>query len=373
MVLYSVSGLVGVGAAVLWTAQGTFISKNSTNETRKRNNGVFWACFQASLIVGNVYVYFSWKGIDEIESKQRIPLYSVFTGLAGLGCIGFLFLGNGGSQLDSTYAEIDDNDESDIENEENNEIDLNAGIGENFENGEDYENDEDILIAPPTTTEFQKCLTILKQAVSLLTTSSMLLTTITFAYTGFSLSFWSAIYPTCIANTKSFGVDTDSLLGINGIVMGSGQVAGGLLFSILPSFSTPNSILSKLDKRLIICLGFFTQTIGYALFILNFGNDCENGKSIVFEETNYSVSLVIAFLLGFGDCCFNTQIYNHLGDVHTENPAPAFAIFKSVQSVFAAIGFFGTRKIGMIVEGLVLAVFSGVSAISFVVMCHFID
>ena len=43
---YVVSILVGIGAAVIWTAQGVYLAKNSNDATISRNSGVFWALFQ---------------------------------------------------------------------------------------------------------------------------------------------------------------------------------------------------------------------------------------------------------------------------------------------------------------------------------------
>ena len=59
--------------------------------------------------------------------------------------------------------------------------------------------------------------------------------------------------------------------------------------------------------------------------------------------TTYIVSsaylaMVCSLLLGFGDACFNTQIYSLLGSVYPDNSSPAFALYKFVQSLAAAIG-----------------------------------
>lgn len=47
----------------------------------------------------------------------------------------------------------------------------------------------------------------------------------------------------------------------------------------------------------------------------------------------FSAILAIACsaLLGFGDSCFNTQIYAAIGTIFNDESAPAFAIFKFVQ------------------------------------------
>lgn len=43
------------------------------------------------------------------------------------------------------------------------------------------------------------------------------------------------------------------------------------------------------------------------------------------------LAIFCSFLLGFGDSCFNTQIYNVIGQRYSENSAPAMALFKFMQ------------------------------------------
>ena len=51
-VLYIYSVIIGIGAAVLWTAQGTLMVAYSNKETMDRNANIFWAQFQTCLIIG---------------------------------------------------------------------------------------------------------------------------------------------------------------------------------------------------------------------------------------------------------------------------------------------------------------------------------
>jgi Ion channel regulatory protein UNC-93 len=43
---YTASALVGIGAALLWTAQGAYLAVNSDESTVSRNTGIFWALIQ---------------------------------------------------------------------------------------------------------------------------------------------------------------------------------------------------------------------------------------------------------------------------------------------------------------------------------------
>jgi hypothetical protein len=50
--VYFMSVVIGMSAAVLWAAQGTFIVRNSTDLDRGRKTGMFWAIFQMCLMLG---------------------------------------------------------------------------------------------------------------------------------------------------------------------------------------------------------------------------------------------------------------------------------------------------------------------------------
>lgn len=360
--LYFTSALVGLGAAVLWTAQGAFISDNSSDETRQKNNGIFWAFLQFSLIFGNLYVYVVWKGVKEIFSAQRVPLYIIFTALSGVGALGFLTVTN------TTQAPDDEEEEK---------ARLNEG-GSNSPPKSPVDDSHAVMIqdasssvASSQESTLRMCLRVIKEAFLLLPTINMLIILITFAYTGLSLSYWSSVYPTCVAATKSesFGHDSDRLMGINGITTGLGQVIGGLLFSMIPSLA------KRADKKIIVLLGGGVHLAAFTLIYANFGSgsdeleNCESGEGALFNTSRYYVSVIVAFMLGFGDCCFNTQVYTHLGWYYKENPAPAFAIFKSIQSVFTAISFFVVTSMKLKWQLALLASSNLISIVSFVALC----
>ena len=68
---------------------------------------------------------------------------------------------------------------------------------------------------------------------------------------------------------------------------------------------------------------------------------------------------------GLGDSCFNTQVYSILGSVYKEDSAPAFAIFKFVQSTSAAIAFFYSNHMELPYQLLILVIFCVGGTISF--------
>ncbi|XP_069125412.1 UNC93-like protein MFSD11 [Argopecten irradians] len=90
--LYLGSVLVGIGAAILWTAQGNFLTINSDSNTVSRNSGIFWALLQCSLLIGNIYSYFVLKGRENIDDDERFKLFAGLSGAALVGVLLFLTL-----------------------------------------------------------------------------------------------------------------------------------------------------------------------------------------------------------------------------------------------------------------------------------------
>lgn len=44
--LYASSAVLGIGAALIWTGQGTYLSRCSNSDNISRNSGIFWAMLQ---------------------------------------------------------------------------------------------------------------------------------------------------------------------------------------------------------------------------------------------------------------------------------------------------------------------------------------
>ena len=88
--LYGLSAVLGVGAAIIWTAQGVFLTQNSDETTMSRNSGIFWAMLQFSMVIGNTFVFIQFQGLTDIDRHTRSVVVIV---LLVVCCVGVLTLG----------------------------------------------------------------------------------------------------------------------------------------------------------------------------------------------------------------------------------------------------------------------------------------
>uniref|UniRef100_A0A673XS27 UNC93-like protein MFSD11 n=1 Tax=Salmo trutta TaxID=8032 RepID=A0A673XS27_SALTR len=269
---YFTSVLIGIGAAMLWTAQGHFLVENSDASTINRNTGMFWALLQCSMLFGNLYIYFDWNGRRIISDRSRKTIFIGLLVTSVLGTLSFL-------ALRKTLPP-----EEEMLNEEEGQ--------------------------PLLSSRMMLCVVIV----------------------GLELSFYSGVYGTCIGATTEFGAAAKGLIGISGIVVGIGEIVGGGVFGLVCKNN-------RFRRTSVVFLGMVVHFVAFYLIYLNIPDDAPV-LSVSYLFPSISIALLCSFLLGLGDSCFNTQLYSILGRVYAEQSAPAFAIFKFIQSIFAAVAFF---------------------------------
>lgn len=314
ILLYGCSALIGLGAALIWVAQGNFLTINSGESTMERNSGIFWAMLQCSLLIGNTYVYFVFRGENDIGKSLRTTVAVVLLSITSVGVLTFLFL------RPTPWATSD---------------------------------------SAASSSPAQ----ILRGSFKLLVTPGMLLLVLTFAYTGLVLTFWSGVYGTCIGRTKLFGEDAKSLVGLHGIVVGVGEIVGGLAFGIFGQYL--NKYIGRTPR---VILGFVLHITAFIIALINlpFNSTMSDTNDQAIIEVNASLAIFASFLLGLGDACYNTQIYAIIGSLYSDNSAPAFAIFKFVQSGLAAVSFFYSSHLQLQWQLLFLAIFSIIGTSTFI-------
>jgi MFS family permease len=326
--LYTVSAVLGFGAAIIWTGQGTYLSRCSDESTISRNSGIFWAMLQMSMFIGNLFVFFQFQGKTHIDQETRTL---VFTVLIAIGILGFIFLA-GLRRVDS----------------------------EEVVHADDPEPDEDV----PSGSS-NNMMAAFKSSIQLFFTKDMILLSIAFFYTGLELSFFSGVYSPSIGFTSAFNDLAKPLVGLSGIFIGVGEVFGGVLFGLLGSKT------KKLGRNPIVVMGFIIHFVSFVLIFLNLPNASPLGETsdvAFFNPPIPSVALTCSFLLGFGDSCFNTQIYSMLGGVFAKKSTEAFSIFKFTQSIAAAISFAYSSYLGLRIQMIILVVLGVVGTASFYIV-----
>ncbi|KAA0203254.1 hypothetical protein HAZT_HAZT006872, partial [Hyalella azteca] len=185
----------------------------------------------------------------------------------------------------------------------------------------------------------------LMKSFKLFVTIDMLRLSVTFFYTGLELSFFSGVYSACLSFTQRFP-DPKMLVGLSGISIGVGEILAGATFGIFGSKTI------KFGRDPIVLLGFLIHMACFYLIFLNLPKDSPLGDT--YGPSKFSdgqpivwIALLCSFLLGFGDACFNTQVYSLLGSEYSDNSGPAFAVFKFVQSFSAACCFFYSTYISL--------------------------
>lgn len=312
---YTASVLVGVGAAVLWTAQGNVLATNSSERTIGRNSGIFWALLQFSLFFGNLYIYCAWRGLDVITDKDRKTVFISLTVISLVGCFLFFLIRKPEAEPSSPATDVN---EPLIQNQESS------------DSSTSYSASQSGLCAQALDAFVQSC--------KLFVTKEMLLLSICIAYTGLELTFYSGVYGTSIGAMTQFGGDAKGLIGLSGICIGAGEILGGGVFGMLNK-------CNRFGRNPVVLLGLITHYLAFYLIFLNIAADApvasQAGTDLrAFISPNVGVALFCSFLLGLGDSCFNTQLLSIIGFMFKDNSAPAFAVFKFIQSIMAAIAFF---------------------------------
>lgn len=272
ILFYLAAALIGIGAGPLWTAQGSYLAKNSDSQTSGRNAALFWSMLQSSILFGNIFVYLAFNSQTNISDETRYIVYGVLTTVCLIGTICLLFL-------------------------RDNSVD-NGHITNNFVVINDTNN---------ALTALGQFLTALKLAKTL----NMILLSFAFLFTGQLLSFFSGVYGTAIGATVQFGLDSKKYIGLSGVFIGIGEIIGGSVFGLMGSRITSKG----LNRDSIFVLGYLVTMSALSLIFINLPPDSSLVQQTHMEtiiKPRIWIAMLSSSLIGFGDACFNTQIYSLL-------------------------------------------------------------
>uniref|UniRef100_UPI00358FFD83 UNC93-like protein MFSD11 n=1 Tax=Myxine glutinosa TaxID=7769 RepID=UPI00358FFD83 len=361
---YTSSVSIGAAAAVLWTAQGTCLTLNSDSTTMARNTGIFWALLQCSFLLGNLHVYISWQGKTHILDSDRRVLFIVLTIICASGALLLLIIRRipnttGGPSLEGSILVDKPAWRTLVDRVQDTDPVVERYL--KFKRGLD-----DALL--PYKELHRNVGQSVRNSVRLFFTRHMLLLSVCIAYTGLQLTFFTGVYGTCLGATNHLA-NAKSLIGLSGILIGIGEITGGALFGVVSQWL--KRCRTRLNHSAVVVLGLLTHLTAFVLVFLNLPPEAPIAGGIGTDKLSYlhpsvAVALLCSFLLGFGDSCYNTQLYNVLGNCYASDSAPAFAIFKFVQSIMASIAFFYSNYLFLQWQLLILGVVAILGAMSFI-------
>lgn len=304
------AGLLGIGGAVLWTAQGAFLTSLSRNEERGKNVGLFWGIFSTSGIVGNLASFFVLHYTNINPSYLMIG----FTVLAVIGAIVLATLRKPHESIVVDGAAIVA------------EPSINNSTTTDVDDGTPQIVDTTPLIggggAPARLSGWPgvKALLMLKQTWLLLPLQLLI---------GSDLSYNVGLFPTLLPD--------QTFIGLVMMVTGFAQVAGGTLWGYLSD---------RMDRRLILATGVF-------IYLFALGVSWVFHLGVIGELPGMAAAIpilpyFIAFFLALGDSCFNVTYLNVTGTAFEAHQSTmAFAFFQFFQSASAAATFLLSSHFGV--------------------------
>lgn len=215
ILFYVAAALIGLGAGPLWTAQGSYLAKNSDPDTSGRNAALFWSMLQSSILFGNIFVYIAFSDQSVISDKTRYVVYGVLTTVCSVGVLLLLAL---------------------------------------------RDNSRTVIINERSMSAIGQFVGALKLAKTL----HMILLAFAFLFTGQLLSFYTGVYGTAIGATAQFGVDAKKYIGLSGVFIGIGEIVGGSIFGLM------GARLSKgFNRDTIFVLGYTVIIGALSLIYIN--------------------------------------------------------------------------------------------------------
>lgn len=295
------------------------------------------------MFFGNLFVFFQFQGKTNIDAHTRRVIFTALCSVAIVGVI-FLTMLKRSSAIDVLTAITDD------------------ALPQQQQHAEKHRDSDAGSTA--TNTASTGVWQAFRDAINLFCTREMLLLSITFLYTGLELSFFSGVYSPSIGFTLALGDGVKQLVGLSGICIGVGEVSGGVLFGLLGSSR-------RFGRDLIVIVGMVLHLFSFALIFANLPDEAPFGDTAAVAYLNppsRTVALLCSVMLGFGDACFNTQIYSMLGGVFAQQSAAAFAIFKFAQSLAAAASFVYSSHVGLSGQMGILCAFGVLGTVCFCVI-----
>ncbi|CAF4279924.1 unnamed protein product, partial [Adineta steineri] len=178
-------------------------------------------------------------------------------------------------------------------------------------------------------------------------------------------TLFTGVFATSIGHYVKYGDTRKRLIGLHGLLVGCGEILGGGLFGFITKPKTAS------QKALMILVGCILHMIYFYSVFVNFPFDSAQNESTekpFFDfsaTTSQAITFIGSFIVGLGDSSMNTQLMNILASRYKQTTASAFAIFKLVQSLMAAVAFFYAGALQIQWQILIVMIFLFFSTLAF--------
>ncbi|KFD64590.1 hypothetical protein M514_12954 [Trichuris suis] len=334
-VLYTASAVLGFGSSLLWVGQGNYITLASNKASVGRNGAIVWAIFQFSLPTGGLFLYSQFlNSSGDIDPNSVRVIFIAFTCMSAMGALILALL-------------------KPVRGENVAESLLECGSEQEFPS-----------VANAAITTVRSRISIFneaKETLKMLKHSKMLLLCVVFLYSGMLLTFWSGVYGTCISFTSQFTTPTKLLLAWNVVFVGIGETSGAFVVSLL------SKKIESYGRPAVVIFGASLNVAAFFLIFLMLpsASPFAPTNDLSYLLPSDYVALLCSMLLGFGDSCWNTQIYATLGKQYAEESTRAFSLFKLVQSLAAAVTFCYSSHVVLHWQLAALALFCLVASMAY--------
>ena len=318
LLLYPSSAIIGLGAAILWTAQGSFIAHSSAQHERAHSlpphstmgyfNGIFFSIFQVNQFLGNLLAALLYT-----YQATQAAVFGVMTVICGCGVATLLLLPKtSGAPSAEQRALRTSSPPSEADEEE-------GGSGA-------------VASSAASSTPPDYSIGAVLASLTLLKDLRLLLLLPLIIYSGFSQSWiFGAFPPLILGNQHRFFVLAflGAMDALSSYIMGKVSDVVGRLPILLLGFVAHTAVFGYI-------------VLGYAPAIVTGPNPDTTGGSgeVSYMQLDLVWFFVLALLLGVGDGVFNTQVYAILGTFFKLKAEAAFANFKLFQSLSTAVFYF---------------------------------
>jgi MFS family permease len=288
---YTASAIIGIGASLLWTSQGSFLSRQSRPETFGFYGGLFWGLFQANGIIGNLIAQLT------LQTAGSSFLFFLFTIIASGGVLLMLLL---------VYPPIACALETIGDSEQDSLVHLQHDT-----NATEHAAPDD---------SWEATFRLLTGTLRIFADPTMAHLIPLMIFSGLSQSYFYGGLPPLFS---------ERYVGWGMMTLACTDVIGSVVMGRLSDW---------IGRRLVLLIGAFFTFLGAAL--ANFGND-----------TTYLYLLFLASAcFGLSDACYNTQIYSlirHFCDTD-DRAALGFGFYRLIQAASSAAAFFYSIPLGFL-------------------------